>query len=704
MKRTKKDLSRFSKRAAGSRRQKERALREVRSMLEVGGVDYSGAKIGISEDRGYSGRGASRARGDDLRARGVFSGSKSGFGFVSVEGEARDIFIPEDKTGGAIHGDLVEIVYHSYTSRFGEEKTEGRVVKIIEYGITELVGTVFVERSRIKGKRRQPDRYFLLPDDTKLLIRPHITDTMGAEDGDKAVVKLHRCASHYIECEVVAILGDTFSLEANYEAVLFENGITQDFTEKELSEAREAAALEISPEGRVRIGGSVLTIDGEDAKDLDDAISLRRVGDGWRLGVHIADVSSYVREKTALDRAVMARGTSVYFTDKVVPMLPRELSNGACSLNAGEDKLTLSAIITLDSRAEIVRTELVPSIISSKVRGVYSEVNSLFDGTAGKDIKEKYKSVLPTLRKMRELYLLLRKKAEGRGYMEMEMPEARVMLDAEGTPVGIVRRERGDAEKMIEQFMLTANEGVARLLSERGIPCVYRIHEPPPEEKLSDFLLFAHNLGLDTTGVNREKPDPKELSGLLADAEEKGLSYPVSYSLLRSMSKARYSEIRQSHFGLGLEYYCHFTSPIRRLSDLATHRIIHRVLLEGKPAAAYASYAKRAARAASDAELRALSAERRIEDLYKVVYMSRQLGESFDATVSSITSFGMFCTLENTCEGLVPLSEMPGVFIFDEKNIALRSGSVIYRLGDTVRVRLEEADIIRGKLRFSLVY
>lgn len=703
MKRTKKDLSRFSKRAAGSRREKERALREVRSMLEVGGVDYSGAKIGISEDRGYSGR-APRARGDDVRARGVFSGSKSGFGFVAIEGEARDIFIPEDKTGGAIHGDLVEIVYHSYTSRFGEEKTEGRVAKIIEYGITELVGTIIVERSRIKGKRRQPDRYFLLPDDTKLSIRPHITDTMGAEDGDKAVVKLHRCGSRYIECEVVAILGDTFSLEANYEAVLIENGITVDFTEKELEEAREAATREISAEGRVRIGGSVLTIDGEDAKDLDDAISLRRVGDGWRLGVHIADVSSYVREKTALDRAVMARGTSVYFTDKVVPMLPKELSNGACSLNVGEEKLTLSAIITLDSDGEIVRTELVPGIISSKVRGVYSEVNSLFDGTAGKDIKEKYKSVLPTLRKMRELYLLLRKKAERRGYMEMEVPEARVMLDADGSPVGIVRRERGDAEKMIEQFMLTANEGVARLLSERGIPCVYRIHEPPPEDKLSGFLLFAHNLGLDTTGVNREKPDPKELSELLSEAEGKGLSYPVSYSLLRSMSKARYSEIRQAHFGLGLEYYCHFTSPIRRLSDLATHRIIHKVLLEGKPAASYASYAKRAARAASDAELRALSAERRIEDLYKVVYMSRYVGESFDATVSSITSFGMFCTLENTCEGLVPLSEMPGMFIFDEKNITLRSGSVIYRLGDTVTVRLEEADIIRGKLRFSLVY
>jgi ribonuclease R len=387
--------------------------------------------------------------------------------------------------------------------------------------------------------------------------------------------------------------------------------------------------------------------------------------DGWQLGVHIADVSSYVPEKSALDRLVMNRGTSVYFTDKVVPMLPECLSNGACSLNAGEEKYALTAIINLDSEGEIIKTRIVPSIIKSRLRGVYSEVNEILTGTPDPELRAKYRAVTPTLKKMQELYEILSEKARKRGYLDMSIDEAVIILDEDGSPKDIVRAERGVGERMIEQFMLTANEAVATLLSERGIPCVYRVHESPAADKLENFVDYLKHVGIHYTSLLQEDACGKDYAAVLDEAEKKGVGTAVSRTMLRSMMKAKYSEIRMPHFGLGIDCYCHFTSPIRRLSDLATHRIIHKVLLEGKRPESYASYAKRAARAASETELRALGAERRIENLYKVIYMQEHVGEIFNATVSSVTSFGMFCELENTCEGLVPICEMPGLFIFN---------------------------------------
>ena len=304
---------------------------------------------------------------------------------------------------------------------------------------------------------------------------------------------------------------------------------------------------------------------------------------------------------------------------------------------------------------------------------------------------------------MRELYLILENKSKMRGAMELESSEAKIILSEDGAPVGIVKRERGDAERLIEQFMLTANEAVARFLSENSIPCVYRIHEDPPPEKLSEFVSYMHTLGFDTSLISRDRREPCDFSNLLYAAEEKGLMLPVSNTMLRAMSKAKYSDKRQRHFGLSLDYYCHFTSPIRRLSDLATHRIIHKVLFDGKRAESYGKYAYRAAAAATEAELRAVGAERRIENLYKVIYMADKVGEEFDGVITSVTSFGFFAELDNTCEGLVPMEELFGFFTFDEKTLTIRSRNISYRIGDTVRVRLEDADIIRGKLRFSVV-
>ena len=704
---TKKDFAKFTKRNTHKRREKNRAMNELYRAVQQTNVGYTDAILHSAVDLGRRGRVTTKRGREEIRVRGIYQGSRAAFGFVTPEeGYDRDIFIPEGKTLGAIHGDFVEIIYHIYKSHDGEEKTEGRVTKIIEFGRSTVIGTLTCEPSYMRSGRRIRRRWLVIPDDPKVAVTPEVINPADAREGDKVAVRLLRDsgAGNLPRGEIVSNFGDATSKEANYEAILAECEIPTDFTPEELEQAMRAASAPLTDEGRERFAGHVImTIDGAGAKDLDDAVSLKKTGTGWQLCVHIADVSAYVEEKTPLDRAVMARGTSVYFTDKVVPMLPPALSNGACSLNADEDKYALSAVISLDRDGAIKSVRVTPSVIRSRVRGVYSEVNAILEDRATPELLAKYKAVIPTLLRMKELHELLRHRYVSRGALELDIAEAEVLLDAEGEPVDIVRRERGEAEKMIEQFMLCANEAVAGLLYGKGIPCVYRVHAAPPEDKLSDLLSFAHNLGFDTSVVSMEKCEPRDLAALLSEAESRELSAPVSYAMLRAMSKAEYSEVKDGHFGLGIETYCHFTSPIRRLSDLATHRIIRRVLLEGKPAERYASYARRAARAATEAENRALAAERRIENLYKVIYMSDRVGEEFDATVSSVTAFGLFAQLDNTCEGLIPLSEMPGFFVFDEKNLIIRSQGEVYHLGDKVRVRLEEADISRGKLRFSLV-
>ena len=691
----KKDIGRLSHR----RRAKDAAARELLRAIRESGTDVTGVKIRDRVDLGRRGRSSLSPHRDEITASGVYSSSRSGYGFVSCEGG--DVFIPMGKEGGAVDGDAVTVVYHEYTSRLGETKTEGRVTKILEYGRSVVVGEV--EEIYHRHGRRTYREAVLIVDGGKVHPNPKIVGGESAFVGDKVLAKLIRGGE--LCCTVIQNFGPADTKEANYEAILAECEIECEFTDEQLLEAERVASAPVSAEGRVDLSGEVIfTIDGEGAQDLDDAVSLRRLSSGgYRLGVHIADVSSYVTEKTPLDRCVMGRGTSVYFTDKVVPMLPTALSNGACSLNAGEDKYTISAHIDLDKDGKIIKTKLEPAVIRSRVRGVYSEVNRIFDGTAEGEIIKKYKAVLPTLEKMRELYELLLSKHKARGAIDFEECEAEIILDQKGHPCDIIPRTRGVAERMIEQFMLTANEGVATLLYERGIPCVYRIHEPPPEEKMSDFVEYVHNLGFDTSFIKKGEISSSSLSALLSEAEKRGILEPISYSMLRAMSKAKYSEIKSRHFGLGIENYCHFTSPIRRLSDLATHRIIRRVLFEGKEASRYSSYAKRAAAAATEGELRATVAERKIEDLYKVIYMSDFVGESFSGVVSSVSSFGLFVRLPNTCEGLVPISEMPGEFFFDEKNVSLVSRSLVYRLGQRVEVELLECDIQRGKLRFGLV-
>ena len=693
----KKDFTKFTKRNTHKRRSKEQAKCEIMKALKECGVECEGIKIGD-----ISNGGESRER-RSFTARGIFSGSKSNYGFVTLEGVDRDIFIPGGNTKGAIEGDYVEITYRKYKNYDGEEKTEGRVTKIVEYGKKTIIGTL------CEDLRRHGRRYFrvfyLKPDDHRITGTFQVRDLGGARLGDKVEAMLLRDGSFEPDCDIIRVFGKSEDKTANYEAILSECEIVSEFTPEEIALAEEMANEPISFDGREDLTKeTIFTIDGAGAKDLDDAVSLRRLpGGGYKLGVHIADVSYYVRERTALDRCVMQRGTSVYFTDKVVPMLPTSLSNGACSLNPDEEKYAISAIISLDKEGNITDLKLKPSVINSRVRGVYSEVNLLLDGQADKEIKSKYKSVLPTLEKMRELYEILLKKSKKRGAIDFDADEPIIVLNDEGMPVCIEKRERGLSERIIEQFMLTANEAVASYLSKNNIPCVYRIHETPPPEHFLNFLSYLESLGFDVRELRKREPASSDLVNILQLAEERGVSNAVSYTMLRAMAKAKYSEIKTAHFGLGIEDYCHFTSPIRRLSDLATHRIIRRVVFENKRAEMYSSYAKRAAAAATEGELRAINAERRIEDLYKVIYMSEHVGEEFDGVINSITSFGMFCSLQNTCEGLIPLSELPGVFTFDERNLTLRSRYKTYHIADKIKIKVEEANIVRGKMRFSVV-
>ena len=680
------------------RSDRDRQKRELLKIAEEIGVRTDGCKVSF----GGSPR-ISRGSYSTDRISGVFRESSSGYGFVtSEEYDGGDVFIPASAVGRAIDSDEVEISFREYSGERGERRTEGKIIKIISEGRKSLIGTATLRR--IARGRRKEEICYLIPDGMRTSRDIVVADAYGVCDGDKIMVKIKRetVRNGYMQCELLDNFGPADTKDANYLAILTECGIPTEFTREETELAECLAKETVSDTARLRVEGVVFTIDSETAKDLDDAISIERSKSGYMLGVHIADVSHYVREKTPLDRAVMSRGTSVYFTDKVIPMLPKCLSNGACSLNPGEDKYALSVFIELSKDGKITNAKIESTVIRSKVKGIYSEINEIFAGTASDAITAKYSECLESLGIMRELYLILAENARKRGSLDLESEEAYIVLDGDGMPTDIIKRQRKDAERLIEQFMLTANEAVATLLYEKSIPCVYRVHAAPPEEKREDFAEYASNLGLSVKGITAEGATAGDYSALLDEAKERGVGFAVSYAMLRSMSKAEYSEVKKPHFGLGIDTYCHFTSPIRRLSDLATHRIIKSALLGDKLPERYRGYAKRAAAAASDTELRAEGAERRIENLYKVIYMKEHIGEVFSARISGVASHGAYALLDNTCEGLIPLAELGSGAIFEEKNLSVRAGERVYRIGDEISVRLTDADVSSGKLRFSL--
>ncbi|MBE6686026.1 MAG: ribonuclease R [Ruminococcaceae bacterium] len=638
---------------------------------------------------------------------GTFRASQKDFGFVTPKEEGKaDFFIPPDKTMGALDGDTVLCVQ----TETDEGKSDvARVTKILSHSLTSVIGTL--KRLPTRGKKGR-QLYTVEPDNKKHSFTVICTPGEGIypKVGNKVEVKIVKYPKSGVAArgEIIKDFGGAYTREANYEAVLSENSIKMYFDKRTLAEAdAEAQDIPDTADGREDIRDKMIfTIDGEDAKDLDDAVSVEKTDFGYILGVHIADVSHYVRQGSALDKEAIERGTSVYFVDKVVPMLPKALSNGICSLNAGVPRRALSAFISIDKKGNLLGCDLKKTLIESKVRGVYSEVNDLFEKGSASEYYNKYSLLYPdTLPVMEELYRILAEKSHMRGALELETAEAKILVDENGLPCDIVKRERGDAEKLIEQFMLAANEGVANWLFDMSMPCVYRIHEDPDPDKIHRFAIFAHNLGLSASVFGAKKLHPSMFTRLLEEAKEKGIGNTVSYLLLRSLSKAKYSESPSPHFGLCIDKYCHFTSPIRRYSDLATHRIISNILVGNisEHSAAYlSSFAQKAAARSTENEQKAVSAEREIEDLYKCLYMQAFIGEEFDAIISSVTNFGIFCELGNTCEGLIPVTELDGYYIYSEESCSLHCGDKAYRLGDPIRVRLESVDLIARKAEMRL--
>ncbi len=654
---------------------------------------------------------------------GTFRANAKGFGFLTPDERfaskyPEDLFVGSDDVNGAMNGDKV-------TVRVKEERRDSRqtrrpndrersaacvITRINERAMTHVVGTLIYEAPTTK---KGAPRYRLEPDNAKICTIIHIPakDLNDAAPGDKVEAEILR----YPTAENPAALGrithsfgETLSREANYDVILHENKIRTEFPPVVLSEAEEQSKRPILPEGRLDLRDKLIfTIDGADSKDLDDAISLERTEDGYLLGVHIADVSEYVRGKSAIDAEAFLRATSVYFADKVIPMLPKELSNGICSLNGGEDRYALSALIRMDENGNIRGCDVRETLICSKIRGVYTELNDILDKGTASAFYEKYEILFPDVYPMMvALYQKLDAKNRAKGALELETTEAKIIIGEDGLPIDIVKRDRGISECMIEQFMLAANEAVALWLYDRHMPCIYRVHEEPPEEKIRTFSTFAYNMGLDVRSLQKKEIRPLDMQCIMTEAKEKGLDLILSTVMLRSLSKAKYAKDQGIHFGLATDFYCHFTSPIRRYPDLTVHRFI-KTILRGQADETRVRkmelFAEKSAAQSTECEIRALSAERAIEDLYKVLYMQKHVGEEFDGVISSVTSFGFFVELDNTCEGLVPIASLDGYFTYDENNFVLSCGATQFRLGQKVRVTLTGADLITRKMDMALV-
>ena len=624
--------------------------------------------------------------------KGVLQGNRRGFAFFIPEKGGEDIFIPHSALNGAHHRDRVFVVPAREKDARG--RREGVVASILERGVKTLVG---VAAKSISGN------IYITPDDkdyfTEIIIPA--SKLRSAQAGQKVVASIVRYGSESVECEVTEILGKPGNPATELSAIARSLGFADVFERSVKREAQLAAELPISFGGREDFRGLLtITIDGDDAKDLDDAVSLIRVGDDYKLYVHIADVSHYVKHKSILDVEAMERGTSVYFPGHVLPMLPEELSNGVCSLNEGVDRLTLTVEMLIDSNGVIKGHRLYESVINSRARMTYKNVTRIIEGDRA--LIERYGPIVPMLKEMLALSEILYKKRKKRGSIFFESKECVVETDKEGRPLSIKPYEYGVSNAIIEEFMLAANETVAEFISHTEYPFIYRVHEPPAEEKLFEFQNFMSGLGFKMSfGKSIE---PRDVQGYLELAE--GMEYKnlVNKILLRSMQKARYSELNRGHFGLAAKYYCHFTSPIRRYPDLVAHRIIKMMLnskLDGKTVKKMHAFCHGAAISSSEREKAAESVERQCDDYYKAYFMEDKIGEG---VISSVTQFGIFVELKNTVEGLARFEWLPADdYVIDEKRYFAVGRKHKFSLGDTVIVRTESADRLTRQVNFSIL-
>ena len=632
---------------------------------------------------------------------GKFIANAKGFGFVEVEDLETDIFIGDMDIKGAMHGDTVEVRIRTYR---GGKRPEGVIVKILERGITEVVGTF----------QRRKNFGFVVCDNQRILqdIFIPLEKMNGALDGQKVVAEITEYAEKgkKPEGKIKEVLGfldipgtDILCIAKDYQLPL-------GFTEKQLTQAERIAkpVSEADMFGRMDLRDTVMvTIDGEDAKDLDDAVSMEKVGDLYRLGVHIADVANYVQESSALDKEALKRGTSVYLVDRVIPMLPKALSNGICSLNAGEDRLALSCIMDVDDKGNVVNHTIAETVIHVNERMTYTSVKKILEDHDEAE-REKYKELVPMFEMMAHVAGILREKRSRRGSIDFDFPETKVKLNALGQAVDILPYDRNTATKLIEDFMLLANETVAEHFFWQELPFVYRTHEKPDPEKMTKLGIFIRNFGYYFKAGNGEV-HPKELQKLLEKISGTKEEALLSRLTLRSMQRAAYTTECSGHFGLAAKYYCHFTSPIRRYPDLQIHRIIKDSLrgrLNERKLAHYTKILPEVALQSSKMERRADEAERETVKLKKAEYMKEHLGEIYEGVISGVTNYGIYVELDNTVEGMVHVNSMRNdYYYFDELHYELvgQDSGVKYKLGERVLVQVRRVDMVSKTIDFRLV-
>ncbi|UXH43543.1 ribonuclease R [Rossellomorea vietnamensis] len=636
--------------------------------------------------------------------RGKVSAHAKGFAFVIPEESGMDdIFIPPNETNNAMHGDIVLV--RVSTSSSGSRR-EGTVVRIVERGVDQMVGT-FTESKHFG---------FVIPDDKKFASDIFIPKSaqMGAAEGHKVVVKLtsYPEGRKSAEGEVIEILGHKNDPGVDILSIIHKHGIDVEFPEEVMDQANKVPS-EIDeseiPNRKDLRDQTIVTIDGADAKDLDDAVTVTKLDNGnYKLGVHIADVTYYVKESSPIDQEAFDRGTSVYLVDRVIPMIPHRLSNGICSLNPKVDRLTLSCDMEISPEGDVVKHEIFQSVIKTTERMTYSDVNKILVDK-DEELRTKYEPLVPMFEEMEDLAQVLRTKRMKRGAIDFDFKEAKVLVNEEGEPTDVVLRERSVAEKLIEEFMLVANETVAEHFHWMEVPFIYRIHEDPKEDKLQRFFEFITNFGLIVKGT-ANSIHPRALQEIVEDVQGEPEEMVVSTMMLRSMQQAKYDPESLGHFGLATEFYTHFTSPIRRYPDLIVHRLIRTYLIEGKIDQAtrekWGAQMGHIAEHTSSRERRAVDAERETDELKKAEYMEDKVGEEYDGIISSVTNFGLFVELPNTIEGLVHVSYMTDDYYrFDERHLAMigeRTANV-FRIGDEITVRVVSVNKDERAIDFEIV-
>ena len=662
-------------------------LKRVMDALEAEG------KVHVSSKGKYT-------KGEAKHIVGTYTAHARGFGFVVVEGEAEDIFISEDDTNGAFHNDQVEVVIKAAPQ--GKRK-EGRITKILSHGTTTLVG--YFQKNKSFG--------FVIPDNQRFVqdVFVPLERSKGAVTGHKVVVELTKYGDNNKKPEgkVIEILGHVNDPGVDIMSIVKGYDLPTEFSEKVLNQA-ERVAKDVSTAdmaGRMDLRDwAMVTIDGEDAKDLDDAISITKEDGNYVLGVHIADVTNYVQEKSALDREALKRGTSVYLVDRVIPMLPHTLSNGICSLNAGEDRLALSCIMTINEKGSVIDHKIAETVVHIDERMSYTSVKKILEEEDALEI-ERYRELVPMFKLMAELSRILREKRTQRGSIDFDFPETKMILDENGRPIEIKPYDRNVATKIIEDFMLLANETVAEDYFWQEIPFVYRTHESPDEDKIKKLATFIHNFGHSMHISNREVR-PKEIQKLLAKVEGTAEDALISRLALRSMKQAKYTPENTGHFGLAASYYCHFTSPIRRYPDLQIHRIIKENLrgrMNQERRDHYDKILTEVAKQSSQRERLAEEAERETVKLKKVEYMSSRIGEEFEGVISSITKWGIYVELPNTIEGLIHVTNLYDDhynYIEDSYEMVGEHTGKTYKLGQTVMVRVIGTSKVERTIDFEL--